>query len=419
MKFSMIFEAQMADTTRANERQVIRDCVEQAVLAEEVGYDAIWAVEHHSLKWYAHMSAPEVFLSFVAARTSRIRIGHGCVLLPFGFNPPVRVAERVAMLDVLSGGRLAVGAGRGATAQEMSLFGVRAEDTYAEVEEGLRMLSRIWRGDDFEWHSDRLDFSPHPILPRPVQEPHPPLFMACTKRDTVALAAELGVGALVLGFAGPVEVAALRAVYDEAIERRTGERLVSTEVNDHFAALCPTTVLDDPAEALRLGARGQRFFAEAITHWYGGGPEPVHHVGEDDAVEMGRTAEGMVARLSEANIPYTPSKTAVFNVEHAYGTAVDAIAYVERLVDAGADEIMCLIQMGTVPQEACMETIRQWGATVIPHFRASGAAGKVAAGPGSAAGVGAAGDGAAGVGAAAGNVPRIGPALDSANVAGA
>ena len=172
-------------------RKYIRQCVEQAVYAEEMGFDAIWAVEHHSLTWYAHMTAPEIFLSFVAARTSRIRIGHGCVLMPFGFNHPIRVAERVAMLDVLSGGRLESAAGRGATRQETGMFGVKADDTYAEVEETLRILGQVWREERFEWHSDRLDIPSRPITPHPVQMPHPPMFMACTKKDTVALAAEI------------------------------------------------------------------------------------------------------------------------------------------------------------------------------------------------------------------------------------
>ena len=124
MKFSMIFEAQLNHPTAEHEHQVIRDCVDQAVAGEEVGFDRVWAVEHHSLKWYAHMSAPETFLAYVAAKTERIRIGHGVVCMPFGYNHPVRVAERAAMLDVLSGGRLDLGAGRGATLQEMSLCGV-------------------------------------------------------------------------------------------------------------------------------------------------------------------------------------------------------------------------------------------------------------------------------------------------------
>ena len=93
MQFSMIFEAQMADASSGNEQQVIRDCVEQAVYAEEMGFDRIWAVEHHSLKWYAHMSAPEIFLTWVAARTSRIRIGHGVVCMPFNYNHPIRVGS--------------------------------------------------------------------------------------------------------------------------------------------------------------------------------------------------------------------------------------------------------------------------------------------------------------------------------------
>src|SRR5919204_4918220 len=134
VKFSMIFEAQLAHPTRQREHQVIRDCVEQAVLAEEMGFDRVWAVEHHALLRYAHMSAPEIFLSYVAAKTSRIRLGHGVVCLPFNYNHPIRVAERAAMLDILSGGRLDLGAGRGATLQEMSAFGVDPHNTYAEME---------------------------------------------------------------------------------------------------------------------------------------------------------------------------------------------------------------------------------------------------------------------------------------------
>ena len=100
MKFSMIFEAQISDTSRKREFEIMHEMVEQAVLGEEVGFDRVWSVEHHSLKWYAHMTAPETFLAFVAAKTSRIRIGHGVVCLPHKMNHPIKVAERVAMLDI-------------------------------------------------------------------------------------------------------------------------------------------------------------------------------------------------------------------------------------------------------------------------------------------------------------------------------
>jgi alkanesulfonate monooxygenase SsuD/methylene tetrahydromethanopterin reductase-like flavin-dependent oxidoreductase (luciferase family) len=369
VEFSTIFEAQLANPTKAHEHEVLRDCVDQAVFAERMGFDRIWAVEHHALKYYAHMSAPEIFLTWVAARTSTIRIGHGVVCMPFGYNHPVRVAERLAMLDALSGGRLDVGGGRGSTVQEMSLMGVDPDDTYAQMEECLRMIGHMWEHDDFEWHG-LLDIEPHPVLPRPSQEPHPPLFMACTKRNTVELAADLGVGALVMGFAGPDEVAMLRKMYDDAIESRDGSRFVSSVVNDHFTALCPTIVLDDPDEAIRVGARGQRFFAEAIAHWYGGGPLPTEAAIEGDAGQaMEEAKERYIAHLHEAAIPVGPHASDSFELDQAYGDPDAAIAHVERLQDAGADEIMCLIQMGTVPQEACMETLRHWGETVIPHFR--------------------------------------------------
>lgn len=227
MKFSMIFEAQMTDPSAAHERQVLRDCVAQAVLAEEMGFDTVWAVEHHGLKWYAHMSAPEIFLTWVAARTERIRLGHGVVCMPFNFNHPVRAAERAAMLDVLSNGRVNLGAGRGATPQETSMCGVDPERTYQEVEEALRIIGRAWQDPEgeFEWHGELLDIDPHPLLPRPVQLPHPPLFMACTKKETLQLAADYGIGALVLGFAGVEEIAELRRTYDRAIAARTGRNL--------------------------------------------------------------------------------------------------------------------------------------------------------------------------------------------------
>jgi alkanesulfonate monooxygenase SsuD/methylene tetrahydromethanopterin reductase-like flavin-dependent oxidoreductase (luciferase family) len=374
VKFSMIFEAQLANPTPQHERQVIHDCVEQAVLAEEAGFDRVWAVEHHSLKWYAHMTAPEVFLTWVAAKTSRIRIGHGVVCMPFNFNHPARVAERAAMLDVLSGGRLDLGAGRGGTKQETSLCGVDADRTRDEVEEALRIIGQAWQGSELEWHGSLLDIDPHPILPRPVQAPHPPLYLACTRSDTVTLAAEYGIGALVMGFAGPDEVAELRKRYDEAIASRTGEQFVSTVVNDHFSALCPTIVLDDRDEAIRIGTRGQRFFAQAIAHWYGGSPPPDEAIeeGVDERAELARAGEQQLAYLHEAKIPVGPQTTTLYKADQAYGTTDDAIAYVERLVEAGADEIMCLIQMGTVPQEACLETIRRWGDKVIPHFRTEG-----------------------------------------------
>jgi alkanesulfonate monooxygenase SsuD/methylene tetrahydromethanopterin reductase-like flavin-dependent oxidoreductase (luciferase family) len=382
VKFSMIFEAQLANPTPERERQLIHDCIDQAVLAEEMGFDRVWAVEHHALYWYAHMSAPEIFLTAVAARTSRIRIGHGVVCMPFNYNYPTRVAERAAMLDIVSNGRVDLGAGRGGALQELSLCNVDPTRTQAEVREALRIIGSAWQEETFEWHGDLLTITspegnaPHTIVPRPVQLPHPPLYLACSKSPTVRLAAEYGVGALVLGFEGAESVRVQREAYDEVRATRTGEQFVSkTEVNDHVAALCPTIVLDDGGEALEIGARGQRFFGESIAHWGFHTPRPVEDTeGEDNAAYMRAKHAEMEERFDRGEFAHMPGieKRLVagnFNIDHAYGTADTAIDYVRELERAGADEVMCLIQMGTVPQEVCLETIRQWGEHVIPAFR--------------------------------------------------
>jgi len=381
MKFSMIFEAQLSNPTRERERQLIHDCIEQAVFAEQMGFDRIWAVEHHALKRYAHMSAPEIFLTAVAARTTRIRIGHGVVCMPFNYNYPTRVAERAAMLDIISNGRLDLGAGRGGSVQEMSLCNVDPDRTYQEVEEALRIIGKVWLEEEFEWQGKLLTIkapkgSPrHMVVPRPVQTPHPPLYLACTKPETVVTAANYGVGALVFGFAGHQSIREQHEAYHKTRATRDGSKFVASVVNDHFSALCPTIIMRDRDEAKKIGARGQRFFVESIKHWsVPGEPEPAENTErEDNVAVMEKSKRLMQERFDRGELPQYKDRpiyaTASYNLDHAYGNAADAIAYVEGLRDIGVDEVMCMIQMGTVPQEACMETIREWGRNVIPHFR--------------------------------------------------
>lgn len=373
MQFSMIFEAQMVDTSRKNEARVLHDCVEQAVLAEAEGFDRIWAVEHHALKWYAHMSAPETFLAYVAGRTSRIRVGHGVVCLPFRMNHPAKVAERIAMLDVLSGGRVDFGIGKGATAQETGLFQTLPEEVDAQLEESARMIPRMWRDEEFEHHGPGMEIPPRPIHPKPFQDPHPPMYMACTRESTLNQAGEWGLGALVLGFGGPEDIAQKNRVYRAAIGRRTAERQIPDTPVEHLSALCPAIVLPDGLEARAVGHRGQRYFTQAISYWYQPGgdarPPSAPPADEDAAAYLRSQGEAVVAYLHEERIEAGTETTGLYNPNHAYGTPEDAIAYVERLAEAGADEVMFLIQMGTVPQEAALETIRQLGREVIPRFR--------------------------------------------------
>jgi alkanesulfonate monooxygenase SsuD/methylene tetrahydromethanopterin reductase-like flavin-dependent oxidoreductase (luciferase family) len=372
MQFSMIFEAQTSDPSRKGEQRVLRESVEQALLAEEMGFDRVWAVEHHCLKWYAHMSAPETFLAYVAGKTSRIRIGHGVVCLPFRMNHPVKVAERIAMLDILSNGRIDFGVGKGGTQQEAGAFQTQLADIPPQLEASARMIPRMWRDDVFEHRSELIDIPPRPIHPKPLQEPHPPMYLACTRESTLNQAGEWGIGALCLGFAGPADIAKKNQVYRAALKRRTPESQVGEAPLAHLSALCPAIVLEDREAAKKIGHRGQRYFAEAINHWYdpsGQAPVPRTFVEGDDADVLLESGAALVARLHEEKIEAGTETTGLFNPNNAYGNVADAIEYVEKLIDAGADEVMFLLQMGTVPQDAILESIANLGKHVIPRFR--------------------------------------------------
>src|ERR1700742_672313 len=374
MKFSIIYEAQMVDTSRENEAQVFADMVEQCLLAEELGFDCIWAVEHHCLTRYAHMSAPESFLAFIAGATKRIHVGHGVVCLPFNMNHPIKVAERVATLDLLSRGRLHFGVGKGGTPQETGAFGTNLADVTSQVDESMYLIPKMWMQDTIEHHG-LINIPERPVHPKPFQDPHPPMYMACTRHDSLTTAGSRGLGALVVGYNGAGEIAERNEAYRAAFKARKPEDQVGFRPTEHLAALCATTVLDDRAKARRIGIRGQRFFAESIAYWYAGGAPPqVDDLDEETQLAQLKSSENrMVAFLGDHGIPVLSDATGNYHIEDdAYGTPEDCIRQVGKVIEAGADEILFLVQMGTIPHEISMETIRNIGTHVIPHFRAKG-----------------------------------------------
>ena len=376
MKFSIIYEAQMVDLSRKSEQQVFHDMVEQSLLAEQLGFDCIWAVEHHCLTRYAHMSAPESFLAFIAGATKRIHVGHGVVCLPFNMNHPIKVAERVATLDLLSRGRLHFGVGKGGTPQETGAFGTQLSEVTSQVDESMYLIPKMWMQDEIEHHG-LIDIPPRPVHPKPFQDPHPPMYMACTRDDSLVTAGSRGLGALVLGFSGPDEIARKNEIYREAYKNRKAEDQVGFRPTEHLAALCPAVILEDRERARRIGVRGQRFFGESIRFWYAGGDKPTVDDLDADAqiAKIKKSEQELVAYLGQEKIPIIDATTSNYHIEEdAYGTVDQAIRYVQRLVDAGADEILFMLQMGAIPHEVTMETIRNIGNHLIPHFRKQAAA---------------------------------------------
>src|SRR6266581_874629 len=150
MKFGMFYEHQLPRPWGDDsEHQLLKDALEQVELADKLGLDCVWEVEHHFLEEYSHSSAPEVFLAACSQRTSRIRLGHGIVQIPFNFNHPARVVARIATLDLVSDGRVEFGTGESSSAAELEGFGVPREAKRAMWEETLDAVTRMFTEDPF------------------------------------------------------------------------------------------------------------------------------------------------------------------------------------------------------------------------------------------------------------------------------
>jgi len=345
--------------------------VELALACERENFDVFWSVEHTALTYYSHASAPETMVAFIAAKTERIGIGHGVVCLPPAMNHPVKVAERIATLDILSRGRVHFGVGKGGTQQESGTFGYNLDDLPEQIDESMYLIPKIMVEEEIEHDGKWIKIPRRPIHPKPLQEPHPPMYLACTNTETLTRAGGRGMGALVLGFGGPEEIAKKNAVYREAFRNRKAEDQVGYRPNEHLAVLCPAMVLADGQQARKIGIRGQRFFTESLAYWYSGGPKPDWEAWEDDTITT-TTGETIIKTRwasEELVVDFSDSSLSMMNPNHAYGTVSDCIGYVQRLVDAGADEILFICQMGTVPFWAQLETVRNIGRHVIPHFR--------------------------------------------------
>jgi hypothetical protein len=198
------------------------------------------------------------------------------------------------------------------------------------------------------------------------------MYLACTNAETLARAGSRGMGALVLGFGGPEDVAKKNKIYRDAWKTRKAEDQVGFRPIEHLAALCPAIVLDDNVQARKIGIKGQRYFMESLGHWYAGAPKPDPTTWDDDVTATDAAGKSVIKTnfaSEKVSFDFSDPQMMMMNPNHAYGTVKDCIGYVSRLIEAGADEILFICQMGTVPQWAQMETIKNIGRHVIPHFR--------------------------------------------------
>ena len=355
MKFSLFFELQPDDASVGAERRVFSECVQQALLADELGYHEVWAVEHHGLQEYSHCSSPEVLLGYLAGRTKRIRLGHGVTLTPFRYNHPIRVAERIATLDILSDGRVDWGSGKSSSRVEQDAFEVDYRQLESQWLEAFSMVPRMWRSDVFEWEGTHFHIPPTPILPKPVQRPHPPVFVACSRPETLEMAGKLGAGSLNFTAGNDDFLAGRVRSYRSAIASARGP---AGKVNNRFCCTPTALVLNDDRKACELGFRGSRVFQESLASYFFSRETVVRPLDlSRDPLSGAQLAKAMADR----NTPGSALNSVI-------GDPQSAIETIRRFQAVGVDELILIMQMATVPHEVILESLRTFAEKVMPCF---------------------------------------------------
>ncbi len=208
-----------------------------------------------------------MFLAAASQRTQRIRLGHGIVLMPPGYNQPARVAERIATLDLVSRGRVDWGTGESASRAELEGYGVNPAERRAMWRETVEQVANMMVMEPYPGFKGQYFSMPaRNVVPKPVQKPHPPIWVACSNRETIHLAAQLGIGALTFAFIDPAEAKQWVDDYYETFKRECVP--IGHAVNPNIAMVTGFSCHRDAAEAQRRGADGFRFFQFALAHHY-------------------------------------------------------------------------------------------------------------------------------------------------------
>ena len=361
MRFGIFYEHQLPKPWNpGDEARLFHEALDQVVLADRLGYDYAWEVEHHFLEEYSHSSAPEVFLSACAALTKTIRVGHGIRQVIPNYNHPARTAEGLGTLDIISRGRLDFGIGEGATRLELGGFGIPAREKRALALEAAEQIANMMVMDPYPGFEGKgFSFPCRNIVPKPVQTPHPPMWMACTNRDTIKVAAANGLGALAFSFVDPQEARDWAEIYYGIIKSDQCVP-IGHAVNANLAMVSNFSVHPDRAEAIRRGQEGFEFFSYAVNALVAHDALPGRStLFEDFQKSRARSDDEIIAA----------TKAAARNAS-GIGTPADIRDHIEAFQAAGVDQVIFLQQAGRNKHAHICESLELFAAEVMGAFKA-------------------------------------------------
>ena len=353
MRFDLFYELAVTNFARRNEPQVFQETLEELAIAESGGFHAAWLVEHHFMREYSHCSAPDLVLAAASQRTKTLRLGHAIIPLPY--HHPLQVAERLATLDILTNGRVEFGFGRGFSPREYAAFGVDMADSRGLVEEALAIIQQTFNGQSVNFAGKHFTVENVEVLPKFVQKPHPPLWMAAVSPESFELAAKLGIGVLVGPFKPWFMVKADIEHYRTAWIKYANGSEGKPRIGMTVGLLC----LED----------GQRARELAKTHilWF------YHELLKLTAPVLEHLHAGYEYYQKMGTLRFLAEKTLSLAVLEALGMVVagnpaHCRRKLETYREAGVDHLLCAISAGGVPTEAVRESMRTLAKHVMPSF---------------------------------------------------
>jgi len=351
MKFGIFYEHQLPrDWDERSEHRLFKQSLDQIELADRLGFDYAWEVEHHFLEEYSHSAAPEVFLGAASQRTKNIRLGHGIIQLTT--NHPARVAEKVATLDLLSDGRVELGLGEGASVTELHPFNLKFRDKRDVWEDAVRCTLPMFYNHGWQYDGEFFKFPLRAVVPKPYQKPHPPLWVACSQLDTIKYSAHRGMGALCFKFADLNSARAwVNAYYNTFIHHQ--EKLCDYQANPNIAVVAGFMCCETDEEAWQK-ADGWTFFQFALALYNKEGPfEPGSMNFWERYLEWKKTPEGQRRSGSEL-----------------IGSPATIRERLRELQAANVDQVILLNQAGKNTHEDICASLDLFAREVMPEFHA-------------------------------------------------
>jgi len=356
MKFGIFYEMQLPRPWAVDdERSLYQNALAQVELADRLGYDYAWQVEHHFLEEYSHSPQPEVFLAAASQRTKNIRLGHGIIQLTT--NHPARVAEKVATLDLVSNGRVEFGMGEGASITELGPFDREMENKQAVWEDAVRCIMPMFTTEAWEYDGPYFKFPLRNVLPKPVQKPHPPLWVACSQLETIEMAGRCGIGALGFQFlSAEMAHAWVHAYYNSFVKRQ--KKLAEYQANPNIAMVSYFMCAETDEEARRR-ADGVTFFQFSLAYYSG-------------SRNRERAAPGTVNLwdLYQQWKIDNPEKAQAALRGGLIGSPETIRRKLHRFKESRVDSIILLNQAGRNTHEHICESLELFARDVMPEFHA-------------------------------------------------